>query len=69
MSNRLFRFLNEGEAAVSYELSNRENLNIMDSAAPVLYMILQHNPKLTPAPKTLAESGILSVKAVSTDGK
>ena len=61
---RLIPFLNGGEAAVEYELSNGESINIMDSADGFYILFYSTFPMLTTAPKALTERGILSVVTV-----
>ena len=62
--NRLIAFLNGGEAAVEYELSDGESINNVDSADPFYISFYTSIPMLITVPKALTERGLLSVKTV-----
>lgn len=61
MFSRQLSLLNLGEAAVGYELSDGESINIM---RPLYISFCTSFPMLTTASKALTEKGSLSVKTV-----
>lgn len=69
MFNRLTPFLNGGEAAVEYELSDGGSINIIDSVDSFYISFYTSFPMLTTMTKVLAERGMLSVKTVRTNRK